>query len=540
MHRAQKTSRFNQWLDRFILLMLISLVLIFILYPFIQVIIRSFYSNQDFDFTYYRHLFKNPTLITNSLKLACITTILSLISSLAVALYYYLSPESIRRVVSIILGVTMISPPFVTALSYITLFGRRGWITYGIFKLRLMPYGMWGVGLMQMLGFLSMNSLILIGSLNQFDEDIIKSARSLHASTTRTIIDIILPNIKPAIMVATFLTFIRTLADFGTPTIIGGNFTTLATEGYLSVIAQGNFQKAATINVLILIPAIIIFLIYNRQLMGSVSSSQKVDQSNGNLPRKGWLFQILRFVAIFMLVWISLQYLTILLSAFTKMQQGQRILTLSNFKEAMPYIDSTIWRSVRFSLIAAFFGSIFGLLIGYYGVIREVKIMKWIDFVATLPYVIPGTFFGLGYILAFNHQPLYLIGTATIIVTNVLFKQLPFSSQMGKSTMQAIDRNTLRSIQDLGGEFSDVIRDGILPLSIHGLILSFMNAFISTMTTLGSIIFLMYPRHKVLTIVMFDVIARGRYDIGSVIAFYIMIICILVYLSINRLAKWVK
>ena len=106
--------------------------------------------------------------------------------------------------------------------------------------------------------------------------------------------------------------------------------------------------------------------------------------------------------------------------------------------------------------------------------------------------------------------------------------------------MQAIDRNTLRSIQDLGGEFSDVIRDGILPLSIHGLILSFMNAFISTMTTLGSIIFLMYPRHKVLTIVMFDVIARGRYDIGSVIAFYIMIICILVYLSINRLAKWVK
>lgn len=540
MHRAQKTRRFNQWLDRFILLMLVSLVLIFILYPFIQVIIRSFYSDQVFDFTYYRHLFENPTLITNSLKLACITTILSLISSLAVALYYYLSPESIRRVVSIILGVTMISPPFVTALSYITLFGRRGWITYGIFKLRLMPYGMWGVALMQMLGFLSMNSLILIGSLNQFDEDMIKSARSLDASTTRTIIDIILPNIKPAIMVATFLTFIRTLADFGTPTIIGGNFTTLATEGYLSVIAQGNFQKAATINVLILIPAIVIFLIYNRQLMGSVSSSQKVDQSNGNLPRRGWLFQILRFVAIFMLVWISLQYLTILLSAFTKMHKGQRILTLINFKEAMPYIDSTIWRSVRFSLIAAFFGSIFGLLIGYYSVIREVKIMKWIDFVATLPYVIPGTFFGLGYILAFNHQPLYLIGTATIIVTNVLFKQLPFSSQMGKSTMQAIDRNTLRSIQDLGGEFSDVIRDGILPLSIRGLILSFMNAFISTMTTLGSIIFLMYPRHKVLTIVMFDVIARGRYDIGSVIAFYIMIICILVYLSINRLAKWVK
>ena len=58
------------------------------------------------------------------------------------------------------------------------------------------------------------------------------------------------------------------------------------------------------------------------------------------------------------------------------------------------------------------------------------------------------------------------------------------------------------------------------------------------MTTIGSIIFLVYPSQKVATLVMFDVIESGKYDIGSVIAFYIIVICLLVnviyYLVINR------
>ena len=55
---------------------------------------------------------------------------------------------------------------------------------------------------------------------------------------------------------------------------------------------------------------------------------------------------------------------------------------------------------------------------------------------------------------------------------------------------------------------------------------------------IGSIIFLVYPSQKVATLVMFDVIESGKYDIGSVIAFYIIVICLLVnvvyYLVINR------
>lgn len=52
------------------------------------------------------------------------------------------------------------------------------------------------------------------------------------------------------------------------------------------------------------------------------------------------------------------------------------------------------------------------------------------DCLATLPYMLPGTCFGIGYILAFNHAPLKLTGTALIVLANMLFKQLPTSTKI--------------------------------------------------------------------------------------------------------------
>ena len=60
------------------------------------------------------------------------------------------------------------------------------------------------------------------------------------------------------------------------------------------------------------------------------------------------------------------------------------------------------------------------------------------------------------------------------------------------------------------------------------------------MTTVGSIIFIVYPGQKVLTLIMFDVINSGKYDIASVIALLIILICIcfsIIFLCINILIK---
>ena len=210
------------------------------------------------------------------------------------------------------------------------------------------------------------------------------------------------------------------------------------------------------------------------------------------------------------------------------MKKGSLVITLENIEETLPYINQTTLRSIIYSVIAASCGSIMGLLIGYYMQIRKIKFFFWIDLAATLPYVIPGTFFGLGYLLAFRQPPLMITGTAAIVVLNVIFKQLPFSTKIGNAAMEGINIEAVNAVRDLGGGRHNEILDVILPLSRRQLGLSFINAFTSTMTTIGSIIFLIHPGHKVLTLVMFDVIQSGKYNIGSVLALWIIIICIVI------------
>ena len=108
------------------------------------------------------------------------------------------------------------------------------------------------------------------------------------------------------------------------------------------------------------------------------------------------------------------------------------------------------------------------------------------------------------------------------------FRQLPFASKIGYSTLTQINKDTIYSVKDLGGHNLSVIKDIILPMSKSGLYISFVNGFTATMTTIGSIIFLIYPNQKLATMVMFDVIESGKYGVGSVIAFLIILVCLVV------------
>lgn len=514
--------------DFILICMVAILIILFILLPFFAVLKESIYSNNKFNFKYIIEIFLKPKLIKNSIKVAFITGIITTFISTCIAIYYYIAGSKTKTVIRIILSTTIISPPFVTALSYINLFGRRGLISYHLLKLSINPYGMWGVILMQIISDFSLSSLLLMGFIISIDKSLIDSAKSLGAKTNNIIKDILLPFLIPAIKASALLTFLRSLSDFGTVAIIGGNFNVLASESYFAVISEGNVAKAAAINVVLLLPALIVFIFYQKSIKNISLSTHGLGSGDENIEKKGYLYTIVKLIAIIFILWISIQYTSIFLSSISMMRKGKLIYTLQNIIEARVYLNKTIFRSVYYSLISAFFGSILGLIIAYYLQIRKIKIFKIIDFIATLPYIIPGTFFGLGYLMAFNKPPLYIVGTSAIVILNILFKQIPFSTKMGNASMEKINLDSLNSIRDLGGNRISELKDAIIPMSKDALSISFINAFTTSMTTIGSIIFLVSPGQKVLTIVMFDLIQSGNYNVGSVIAVLIIVICLIV------------
>ena len=81
-------------------------------------------------------------------------------------------------------------------------------------------------------------------------------SQDLGASPRAILGDIVLPLIRPGIWVALLLSFVRSLADFGTPVIIGGRFSTIASEIYLQLVGYSNLEKASAMNMVLMLPSI--------------------------------------------------------------------------------------------------------------------------------------------------------------------------------------------------------------------------------------------------------------------------------------------
>ena len=443
----------------------------------------------------------------------------------------------------VMLLMTMVSPPFVSSLAYIQLYGRRGWITYRLLGLRWNPYNCWGVIAMESLSFAPVSTMLLTGILERTDPVPLLSARDLGATGDRILCDMILPAMKPGILVSLLLCFVRSMADYGTPVIIGGRFSTLASEIYLQLVGFSNLEKASAMNILLMLPAIVAFFFY-RRFMEQIqqSSSGVTDKHRLEFRLSGCRLGVLiRSVSAFYFVTMSLQYLCIFVSAVSKHTKNGRIFTLEYFSQLYTYNADAMLRSVEYALITAVAGTAFALLLSYYVVSRRIPGSRQLDCVATMPYMIPGSCFGIGYILAFNHSPLKLTGTALIVLANMLFKQLPTSSKICAASLTQISRAEENAARDLGAGRLRILFDIILPEMRPAFLSCFVYHFSSSMTTAGAILFLINPGKKLAVFRLFDAVCSGDYGLASAIAALIILIVLaaegLVYLFLGRLEE---
>ena len=194
----------------------------------------------------------------------------------------------------LILSMSLVSPPFISSLSFISLYGRRGLISYRLLRLSLDPYTKYGVIGMQSLHFTCLNILFFLHSLRAMDGKLLYSGRDLGASPFTIMKDIVLPLLRPAFLASFFLSFLRALSDFGTPIIIGGRYSTLASEIYLQIIGYSDFRKTAAMNILLLLPAFVSFLLYRHAI--EQSEKRNKNQKGKILPHFRRIFGLRRYL----------------------------------------------------------------------------------------------------------------------------------------------------------------------------------------------------------------------------------------------------
>ena len=114
-------------------------------------------------------------------------------------------------------------------------------------------YGLPGLLIAQVLAFTPIAFLVLIGVVEGVSPSMEEAAQTLRANRWQTFWTVSLPLMRPGLANAFLLGFIESMADFGNPLVLGGNFDVLSTEIFFAIVGAQNDQALAAILSLVLL-----------------------------------------------------------------------------------------------------------------------------------------------------------------------------------------------------------------------------------------------------------------------------------------------
>lgn len=504
-------------------------VLLFVLWPVAAVLRESLLVDGQWSLSAWRGLLgKNWPLALNSFAVAAaVAAATTALASLLAVKLLYGAPLG-RKLLTAVLVLSTISPPFVGSMSYLMLFGRRGLITWRLLGLEWNPYGFHGVVMMEALSQLGVATLLAAASFHQVDGALERASLDLGAPPLRTLLNVSAPLARPGLTAAALMVFMRSLSDFGTPLFVGGRFQVLASKAYNTLIGVGDFPLACAMNALLVLPSLLL-LAARREARGRSFSLRLAGARSLQLRGpSGWLPEAAAwgFVAIELAV-----YGLILAGSVTKTWGADFTLTTAHLRSLWNFSGNGFAHSLICSVAAGLGGAVLGAVLARLLERSPTALRRGARMLIELPYLVPGTFFGVGYLLVSSSLP-WEVPAGFLIAMNCLFRQLSPSTWSAQAGLAQINPELELAVRDLGGGQGRVLRNMLLPLLRPFMLVSFINAFSAAMTSTGPIIFLVSPYARVASVELFESINSGKYGDASAMASLL----IAAILAVNALA----
>ena len=432
----------------------------------------------------------------------------------------------------------MITPPFINAFALILLLGRNGMVNVFLERwlgFKFVIYGYHGVILSEILTTFPLAYLIISAAFSGLDSTLEDSAQDLGAKPTRVLFTVTLPLITPAILTAALMVFMNNLSAFGAPALLGGGISVLAVESVIQTLGVLDWGMGTTLSVILLIPSFSLF--YFQSWYRSKRSYVTItgQPAHTEVRPTPWKMKgpVLAF-CLFLSVIILGTYAVIILGGFAKVWGVDSSFTLNHYRLVFTNTLRSITNSLVLSSIGALLATLLGLLTAYLVVRQSFFGRRLMDFLGTLPYAVPGTMMGLGFVVAFNKAPLILTGTAFIIVLDYGIRRMPFGLRSGVSTLKQIDVAMEEASADLGAPWFTTFRKIVLPLMKPAFIAGITFAFIRAITELTSTIFLVTPRWRVMAVDIYNMVESGSLGGAAAMSTLLMAIVIVLLAVIYR------
>ena len=530
-----------------LVLIIFACIALFVVYPLIRVLIASLQDREGWTLANYalfgeRRLYRNA--LVNSLGVASLVGVISVVIGYIAAFVLTRLDVPAKTPLHYLVIVPIISPPFVSAVSILFLFGFNGLITKQLLGLRdFSIYGFHGVVWSQVLTFAPIAYLSLRGVLASISPTMEDAALNVGASRWQTFWKVTFPLSLPGIASAFLVVFIESMADFGNPLVLAGAaFPMLAPQAYLEITGTFNLPRGATLAVVLLLPSITAFAIQRYYLAKrqyvTVTGKPSTTTSKAISEQVKWLLYavVLTFTAI-----VLLFYAVIFIGAFTRVWGFDYSFTLQHFAYVFDVGFETVTDTLIVALVSTPISGILGMLVAFLVVRRMFPGKGLMEFGSILNYAVPGTVVGIGYILAFNSPPLILTGTLAILVLAFVFRYVPVGIQSGIATLRQIDPSIEEAAQNLGADGITTLRKVTLPLIAPAFFSGLVYAFVRAMTAISAAIFLVSADWNLMTVQILAQVGSGRLGVAaaySIVVIVIVLVAIVIISAIvNRMSR---
>nr|WP_314758529.1 iron ABC transporter permease [uncultured Lachnoanaerobaculum sp.] len=510
--------------------LIIIVFAIFLIYPLLSLFLDGFKDSKSgaWSLMNYIQFFSKKyytSALVNSFKLTISVTVIAVL--IGVPLAYFMSFYKIKGkgVLEVLFIISMMSPNFIGAYSWILLLGRNGSVTKFLEKALgiNMPsiYGFAGMLLVFSLKLYPFIYIYVSGALKKIDVALSEAAESLGCGGLKKVFTVIMPLITPTLVAAALLVFMNCMADFGTPALIGEGYRVMPTLVYSEFVGEsgGSANFAACMaTIMIIITALVFFLQkwYINTKSFTMSSIRPIQPKEP----KG-IFKVLIYIYIYLLAGLSIiPQAMVVYTSFkaTKMQVFVDGFSLGSYKKVADKALAAVTNTYVFCFFAIVIIITLGMLIAYLTVRRRSVLTSAIDSIAMFPYIVPGSVLGITLLIAFNHKPLMLAGTAFIIIISLVIRRLAYTLRSSSAILYQISPSMEEAAVSLGDtpakSFVKVTAKMMLPGVASGAILS----WITIINELSSSVMLYTSKTKTMSVAIYNEVIRASYGPAAALA----------------------
>lgn len=437
--------------------------------------------------------------ILNAFGIAFVTTVICALLAIPLAILNDSFEFRGKAIVTPLLLVPMILPPFVGALGFVQIFGRFGALNSLLESLRLIETQsapdwlggngrFWAVCIVEALHLYPIMYLNLLAALANLDPSMDEAARNLGCGRLRRFFRITLPMIRPGLFAGSSIVFIWSFTELGTPLMLG--FNRVSTVQIFNGITELETNPLPYSLVFIVLLVSCGLYILSRITLGKNADAAPVKGMLGAHCKKisgiSELLVLLPFLLIsFFAALPHLGMIFLAISANWYRSFLPSSYTIVHFREALSHalVVPSIINSLRFSLIAMFIALGIGMIIALLTVRWKYPGWQIFDILGMMPLAVPGIVLAFGYLsISIRYDWMRSImdpvkNPTILLVIAYAMRRLPYVLRSVAAGLQQSPPELEDAARNLGANSLTALRKITVPLIMANIVIGALFAF---------------------------------------------------------------